>query len=164
MANPEIEIQIRNERTIVIFFIFGLFIAPLIAALNSETHYDILRAFVLTETAGVFLLYGLSLAEGIVKLWRGAYGGAPVVRRLLKARMARIAACMIFMVDESVTTIDRLGNPVMNWRTPTLQIVLIMLLYAWSYIDRSKFEDADALTEVHGILDETIMDEIKRRG
>jgi hypothetical protein len=162
MTNPEVEVQIRNERVGVIFFIFSLFIAPVIAGIQSDVNFDIIRAFVLTQAGIVIVLYVLVLAEGATRLWRGAYAKTPVVRSLLKARMARVMASTIFVCEEIVSVADRLGNHTMNWRTPLLQAALLLLLYAWAYMDRNNFEEPSS-PEVNRILDRSILNEIKRR-
>lgn len=149
MTEYEVEVQIRNERLGVIFFMLSLFVAPVIAGVQSDTNFDILRAFVITQAGIIFVLYAVALAEGIAQIWRGAYATVTINRSLLKARIARIFGCMIFVAEESFSIVGRLGEPVMNFRTPVLQIALLLLLYAWAYMDRRRFEEASqALTEL----------------
>lgn len=119
--------------------IMSMFIAPVVVAIQTGTPHDVLRAFVLTQVVIVFAMYLHSTVVAALRL-KAENGVTTVVAiQLLKARIARLCGVNLLLIVESCSLVERFGVQSLDWRTITLQVALILFVYAWGFADRRSF-------------------------
>jgi hypothetical protein len=126
--------KIRAMIAVAVLAIVAVVVSDVMAG---EDYGDILRHFVMAEIALVFVLYAITIVFGIAT-WRKRVFDNASSRDLARARLARILGCLIFLVEEAVSLAERFGDTTFNWRTPAVQIGLILWLYAWGFIDTKR--------------------------
>lgn len=118
----------------------AFFISTAAAALMRAQHvrgvvgpYDVLRAFVLGQSAVIIALYGAA----VVREARCAVRATEEwERQAWQGRIALMFAILALIYDEVLRVWDRLGNSSLNPRTPSLQIALWLLLVAYFWVIR----------------------------
>lgn len=121
----------------------------LIHRLEPHRSEDILRLWVLVFGLGVLWLY----ARHVWRLckWykrarrreRARHGGYRVLTHIFRGQVARGLCIAVFIGAEMWEVFNRLGNPVMDHRTPVAQVSLILALFAWHELDRRPYFDTD---------------------
>jgi len=128
-----------GRRAYVILLLISLFVAPVIVGFQSDTDYDIIRSFVITEAVIVCLLYLGAFAKS-------AYAMAhqrilhTATEGVVVGSMLRDLGIVLILVEQIVASAQRLGNPVFNARTPILQFALLLFLLSWMLIERREWE------------------------
>jgi hypothetical protein len=104
---------------------------------TGEDFPDALRHFVMAQIVLVIVLYTITVVVGVVT-WHKRVFDTESLKEVGKARLARIAGCIIFLLEEAVSLAERFGDEHLVWRTPAIQIALILWLYAWGHIDTKR--------------------------
>lgn len=132
-------VHLRGERYIIPLVILGLVTIPLLAIPVASTGYDVLRVFVLLQSLVIIAIQLNTISGNVQRAVLSTRSNPPqpvVVRTLRWAYTARVSTSLIFTIAMGVGTVHRLGNPVLDWHTPLLQLCLLLLALAWGFMDR----------------------------
>lgn len=126
---------------ILILVISGASALAAILALSYsyETPLDYLRWAVLAQAFVVISLYAVTLGNVVYRIWSD-WKGPALARQLRLANAARLLACLIIVCEATSDVSERLGNQILNFRTPVLQVALILLALAWGFMDRFNYQ------------------------
>jgi hypothetical protein len=122
-------------RITVVLFLGGCGAALIGAEVRNDRvlGYDVLRAVVLGQAVVIVVLYGY----GALRCMRSAATAADGWERTAwRGRAAILLGVLVLLCDEVVRVALRLGNSHFNWRTPTVQVALWLLLVAWRWAIR----------------------------
>jgi hypothetical protein len=110
-----------------------------------ESHlYDRIRIFVLAQAAVVVLLYIQALYSVIKRVSKP--GPDRSTNEIRRGHMCLLMAIFVLLSEEIYRVAKRIGQDHLNWRTPLLQIALLLLFLAWLWLERRRWRaDGDLL-------------------
>lgn len=109
-----------------------------------ETHlYDRIRIFVLAQAAVVVMLYVQALYSVILRVSRP--GPDRSTNEIRRGHLCLLLAIFVLLAEEIVRVAQRLGQDHLNWRTPLLQIALLLLFLGWLWLERRRWRTDDEL-------------------
>lgn len=124
-----------GERLTIPLMIAGVVSVPILSIPFIETAYDLVRVFVLVQA---FMVIFVQTATVFGSLARGlrSKDQPEVVRSLRWAYTGRVAASTILSAVMTYGVAGRIGYEGIDWRTPTLQLCLLLLALSWGFMDR----------------------------
>lgn len=109
---------------------------------------DIFRFVVLAQTIIVAAMYSWAGAKAWWSMRR-----YEDLRFLRYGRMLRDIGIIVLLGDAMLDTISRLGHDHVNYKTPLLQLVLIVLIVAWHLVDRREYRVPDTGAFQHRLVE-----------
>lgn len=123
--------------------------------------YDALRYLVLAQLVIVWVLYTHAALRALYGFRRERQAAArtdvidSTAIKLRGGRINEMMAVMFFMAGDTYSVVDRIGNHVMDMRTPLTQIALIFAVFAWSQLHRRKFVPTPIAPMADATLDDS---------
>jgi hypothetical protein len=106
---------------------------------------DGLRIFVLSQAAVVVLLYAQALWNVLMRV---AHPGSDrSTNEIRRGHLCQILAIFVLLSEEIVRVVHRIGEGMLNWRTPLLQLALLLLFFAWLWLERRSWRTDDSVLE-----------------
>lgn len=157
MTDREYDI-IASGDTMIFGAVVASIITPAVILCVGASWMDALRGFVFMEVLMVFVLYVSAFVGGIKPYFD--HRQADIEERglqLRSGRLARLSACMIFLGEELFDVYARFGAHTIDLRLFLSQLVVILLFFAWTTLDRSEY-----IPSIAGIAAKVVMEEAHR--
>jgi hypothetical protein len=127
-----------------------ILVASLLGAIFAAVSLDAnlrdgLRIFVLSQAAVVVLLYAQALWNVLMRV---AHPGSDrSTNEIRRGHLCQILAIFVLLSEEIVRVVHRIGEGMLNWRTPLLQLALLLLFFAWLWLERRSWRTDDSVLE-----------------
>jgi hypothetical protein len=125
----------HRVRIILVASLLGAIFAAVSLDANPR---DGLRIFVLAQAAIVLGLYSQALYNVIMRVRHP--GSDKVTNEVRRGHLCMLLAIFVLLIEEILRVIQRIGKPVINWRTPLLQLALWLLFLGWLWLERREWQ------------------------
>lgn len=139
---PERRDPFMNQPTRVLLVAVPL--AGIFAAVSLVTDVrDGLRVFVLAQATVIVVLYAQALWNVVDRVRRPSHDKA--ANEIRRGHMCLLLAIFVLLSEEILRVIARIGEGILNWRTPLLQVALLLLFFAWLWLERRSWRTDEVM-------------------
>jgi hypothetical protein len=134
---PERRSQPFSQRVRIV--LLAALVGGVFAAVSLDANLrDGLRIFVLAQAVIVTGLY----AQAVYNVARRVRHPGPdkVTNEIRRGHLCMLLAIFVLLFEEILRVVHRIGEPIVNWRTPLLQLALWLLFLGWLWLERREWQ------------------------